>query len=141
IHHPLFSELTGDQAKKEIVDSKNRLEEMLGEGLYAFTYPFGTAPEMTETVKRLVREAGFYCACSAMIGGNGKESDLFALKRTPIEWSDGMEFFRKKLEGALDLFAIKDTRWGQTLKGWFGPMMGIPTYRQRMHEAEARKSQ
>ena len=129
--HALFSDLSPQQAREEISASKRRLEEELGEGSYAFTYPFGTALEVTDPVKRLVRESGFYCACTAMIGGNGKGSDLFALRRTPIEWSDGMDLFRKKLEGALDFLALKDSRFGQTLKGWIGPFFGIHTFRQR----------
>ncbi|MBI4437187.1 MAG: polysaccharide deacetylase family protein [Candidatus Omnitrophica bacterium] len=129
--HALFSDLSPQQAREEISTSKRLLEEKLGKGLYAFTYPFGTALEATDSVKHLVRESGFYCACTAMIGGNGKGSDLFALRRTPIEWSDGMDLFKKKLEGALDLLAFKDSRFGQTLKGWVGPFFGIRTFRQR----------
>jgi len=54
--HPHLTIMGTLGAKKEIIDSKKYLEGLLGEEVKTFCYPYG---EFNETVKGLVKEAGF----------------------------------------------------------------------------------
>lgn len=59
--HPHLDRLDETAARREICDSKDRLERILGTPLSSFCYPYG---DYNEETKRLVREAGFKSARS-----------------------------------------------------------------------------
>ncbi len=54
--HPRLTELNHIEAEKEIVDSKEYLERVLGKEVKMFCYPFG---KFNEEIKDLVKNAGF----------------------------------------------------------------------------------
>lgn len=60
--HPVLSDSTESEARREIQDSKAELEQALNCPVWAFAYPFGNPATMGEREVRLAREAGFACA-------------------------------------------------------------------------------
>lgn len=56
ISHPDLTKLKSFEAKKEILDSKNYLEDLLKKPVKMFCYPFG---KFNQEIKDLVKEAGF----------------------------------------------------------------------------------
>jgi peptidoglycan/xylan/chitin deacetylase (PgdA/CDA1 family) len=93
--HALLSAHTKDFQQAEIRQSKVYLEELLGNPVTSFCYPFGKYSE--ETVS-LVREAGFTCACSIIKERVQRRSDRFQLPRfSVLDW--GGDEFEKRLLG------------------------------------------
>jgi len=62
VTHPRLSSLSPAEQQREIVVSKQGLEEILEAGVTSFSYPHGSVT--TETTA-LVERAGFVCACAA----------------------------------------------------------------------------
>ena len=83
--HPILASLTPDTAKREIFQSKQRLEKVLGVPVRSFAYPFGT-PEHDFGLREqeLVEECGY---CFGFTGKGGfvmRRTDRFALPRMSI---------------------------------------------------------
>jgi peptidoglycan/xylan/chitin deacetylase (PgdA/CDA1 family) len=57
--HPILSSLNDDDLKKEIVDSKNILEEKIGEKVISIAYPAGFEYAYNESVIRYAKLAGY----------------------------------------------------------------------------------
>ncbi len=75
---------SGDEARREITGSKDRLEHELGGAVPYFTYPFGNEGQITEENRKLVEEAGFSCCLSAYGGSIAVGDARFHLKRTVV---------------------------------------------------------
>ena len=99
VTHAVLTRLSLEAARREIVESKQRIKQELGRPATAFAYPRG---RFSAHVIRLVREAGFTSACSERIGANRPGEDLFRLRRTEISAFDTLDDFEKKLFGAFD---------------------------------------
>lgn len=74
--HPYLKELSLDEARKEIFESKKNLETELGKPVLAFAQPFGgTSPE----IEALAKEAGYVTARGTVEGVLHSRNDLFNL--------------------------------------------------------------
>ncbi|HVJ86879.1 MAG TPA: polysaccharide deacetylase family protein [Caulifigura sp.] len=58
VTHPILSRCTREQQRREITESKRRIEEVLGTTVDSFSYPVGTADAFTTETTELMREAG-----------------------------------------------------------------------------------
>lgn len=81
VSHPRLSTLAEEETRKEIVDSKRRLEEMLGHSVNHFSYPHG---DYNTTTLQVVNEAGFTSALKAW-GGSVRKGDATLLELPRIE--------------------------------------------------------
>lgn len=99
ISHPHLPQLKTEDKLREIMNSRNELEEKIGILPEFFCYPYG---EYDGESLFFVEEAGYLGACTNDPGTN---DDLlpFSLKRTEIGGFDTLEDFRRKLTGAYDL--------------------------------------
>jgi peptidoglycan/xylan/chitin deacetylase (PgdA/CDA1 family) len=111
--HPMLSRVSPEEARRELVDSRRVLEDLLGAPAVLFCYPRG---DFSEPVKQAVREAGYLAACSTLPGLNGRRPDLFALRRTYVSRHDTPEEFAKRTAGAYDLLQRGLTAW-QRVRG------------------------
>lgn len=92
--HPVLSQLSPEQQKKEIEGSKERLEDLTGRRVRSFAYPYGKKIHYTAQTIRTVEESGFDCACSNFGGLVTRSSNRYALPRfQPMDWN-GEEFAR-----------------------------------------------
>jgi peptidoglycan/xylan/chitin deacetylase (PgdA/CDA1 family) len=82
VSHPILARLPRDQALTEIIDSKQRLQAIIGAPVTLFAYPNGKPGEdySAESVS-LVRECGFAAAVSTSPGASSHGCDLFQLRR------------------------------------------------------------
>ncbi len=89
VSHPILANLTLDDARTEIVESKRRLEELTGNEVTLFAYPNGRpGKDYTGRDAELVKAAGFAAAVSTSPGAAGAGADLFQLPRfTPWDRS------------------------------------------------------
>jgi len=92
--HPHLLDLDVEEAENEIVSSRDFLRRELGVGLPPFCYPYG---EFDDTIKRIVKEAGFSCAYTVRPGAYRPGDDMFEIPRIGIEGTDSLERFTEKL--------------------------------------------
>ncbi|MFA6322777.1 MAG: polysaccharide deacetylase family protein [Candidatus Buchananbacteria bacterium] len=76
-HQYLAKETDAEKLKIEIVDSKKKVEEELGQPITAFAYPFGS--KSTSTIE-LIKAAGYLSARDIVNGYSHSQDDLFQLK-------------------------------------------------------------
>ena len=118
VNHLWLGKTKNSVVAKELQDSKAALEDVLGQEVPHFAYPFGS---WNLPVRDAVIEAGYTGACSTISGRNHKGIDPYILRRSEIKGSDAPWQFRLKLKFATnDMPPISDARYivGQTLKKW-----------------------
>ncbi|MFA5975345.1 MAG: polysaccharide deacetylase family protein [Elusimicrobiota bacterium] len=80
-HHVHLPQLTPDAARREIRESKKQLEDLLGETIPIFAYPYG---ESTPAVEQMVRDAGYEVAFATDRAPRDHAANLYRLRRTVI---------------------------------------------------------
>ena len=78
ISHKRLDELTGEEQLKEIAQSKNELEAMIGKSLKHFSYPHGAYNRQTVAI---VKECGFLTALMAWGGVVRRKDCLLQIPR------------------------------------------------------------
>ncbi|MGE5452505.1 MAG: polysaccharide deacetylase family protein [Acidobacteriota bacterium] len=92
--HPRLSTLTAQQQRTEIFDSKRALEDLLGEAVPHFCYPYGN---YTLRARDLVQEAGYRTATTCIRGAANLSDNPFELTRKAVSWGDNLIGFAWKL--------------------------------------------
>ena len=97
ISHPRLPEIHDDAAKREIIKSKSQLENILGEPVHTFSFPYGAFNE-----KHLAwsSEAGYQRVFTSLPVVNYTDSEKFVWGRTSVEPSDWPIEFLLKVHGA-----------------------------------------
>ncbi len=96
--HPDLALLTLEEQRSEIVQGRLRLEEMAGQKVHSFSYPYGTRDNYTGETVQIMKDEGFDCACSNFGGTVWFGSDLYQLPRVLVRnWS--AEEFTKNING------------------------------------------
>ncbi len=86
--HPHLTQVSYEQAKSEIFGSSPH------QGQPPFCYPYG---DYNESVKKLVKDAGFSCAFTVKPGINYVGQDLFEIKRIDVLGEDVFSSFKYKI--------------------------------------------
>ena len=82
VSHPILARIADEEARQEIVDSKRRLEEILGEEVSTFAYPNGRpGQDYGAQHPGMVRAAGFRAAVSTARGHCSSAFDQYQLPR------------------------------------------------------------
>ncbi|MFO1431489.1 MAG: polysaccharide deacetylase family protein [Candidatus Competibacteraceae bacterium] len=82
VNHPILARLDQETARREIVHSKQYLEELLGREVKLFAYPNGRpGQDYLPEHRDLVRELGFVAALSTHWGGITRQTDPWQLPR------------------------------------------------------------
>lgn len=80
MNHKLFTEIETDEIEKEVVESKEYLENLLQKKCETFAYPAGF---YTVDSQKIVKRAGYLAAFSTIYGPKDAH-DIFALNRSEI---------------------------------------------------------
>lgn len=94
--HPQLDTLPRPQARNEIMQCKEILEQLLGKAVQSFAYPFGY---YTAEIQNYVRAAGYTSACAVKHGMSTGESDPFALPRLMVTPDISIAEFGRLLNG------------------------------------------
>lgn len=81
LSHPRLARLAPADRRREIVDSKHRLEDALGAPVTSFCYPYGNWDAACVDV---VREAGYELATSTIRDNRNTAADRLLLKRVMV---------------------------------------------------------
>ncbi len=99
LSHPVLSLCSQEEARREIQQSKNDLEQALGQQVWAFAYPFGNPSTMGEREVTLAQEAGFACAFLNVEHGPAGPANFFALPRIHVTANTTLPEFAAHLSG------------------------------------------
>lgn len=94
VTHPKLSSQPVPIQQAEIRRSKAWLEELLGQPITAFSYPYGGRQHYSEKTVLAVKEAGFTRACTSFARQIGRGDTLHELPRFAITDMNGEEFER-----------------------------------------------
>jgi peptidoglycan/xylan/chitin deacetylase (PgdA/CDA1 family) len=81
LSHPILTRMAPADARREIYASKRAIEDVLGSSATAFAYPVGRKEDFDQSIKGMVKEAGYLCALTTIFGTNDSRQDFFELKR------------------------------------------------------------
>lgn len=112
--HPKLAEIELSQAREEILESKQKLEEKLGKKLITFAYPYGN---MNEAIKNIVKEAGYEFAVATDSGDISFSTDLFKIRRIGIFSTNSFLTFKRKVSGRYNFIKIKREQKEKLKKG------------------------
>lgn len=89
VSHPILARVDEQQARSEMIQSKQRLEALIGRKVELFAYPNGKpGTDYTAAHVQLAREAGFSAAVSTGWGAATRRTDLYQIPRfTPWDRS------------------------------------------------------
>ena len=81
VDHKSMTDLTDEQLRMELVESKKKAEKELGHPVEYMAYPTGT---YNLHIAQMVKEAGYKAAFTIKYGNVDKASNIYALERVPI---------------------------------------------------------
>jgi peptidoglycan/xylan/chitin deacetylase (PgdA/CDA1 family) len=105
VTHPVLTNLSLNQAKFEIIESKKNIEKRLDKTVTTFSYPNGLANDYNSEIVKILKENGFICSVTAIPKMVTSKSDLFELGRLPP--GDSYKSFKFCISGLYsDLFKV-----------------------------------
>jgi peptidoglycan/xylan/chitin deacetylase (PgdA/CDA1 family) len=124
LSHPHLTKISEAEARREITESKDYLEQKLGIKVRSLAYPYGS---FNETVREMVKQAGYKMAVTQRLGKGEKET-RFSLARIEISARDHYHSFKFKLtpiyrlmnEFGFDPLWRMGRRWINKLREPFG---------------------
>lgn len=105
VSHPSLKWLSKREKEYEIVKSKKTLENITGQEIELFSYPFGTKNDYSEETIDALRRYGFKKAVTGFTGKIEENTDIYQLPRFTIRNYD-IEHFKDYMENVV--FRNKD---------------------------------
>ena len=96
--HQDLTTLSMADLEREVMGSRELLEEILGQRVHTFCYPYGA---WNTRVKSVVQKAGFDVAFTVDLGGVSGGDHPYQLKRVPILGEPGPRAFETYLAGTV----------------------------------------
>ena len=97
VNHPRLSNEKPDVQEREILNSKQFLENILGSSVNGFSYPFGGKKDFDRQTMDLVKTAGYQYCVSTFAGRVYKFSNIYTLPRYVVrDWP--IWDFQKKVD-------------------------------------------
>jgi peptidoglycan/xylan/chitin deacetylase (PgdA/CDA1 family) len=105
VNHRTLQKMPFSAIGSELRSSKETMEEVLGEKVTGFAYPYAFPQEDSRFSTRFteqLRECGYESCVTTVIGRTQPEDDRLRLKRLPISSCDDHDLFMAKLNGSYD---------------------------------------
>lgn len=100
--HPKLSQLSPEEAERELNDSQAIITEHIGDGALPLAYPYGS---YSEAIIEKARALSYSCALTTDAGTNDPQTDLFALRRILIGDDDDKVSFAARVSGLTGLLS------------------------------------
>ena len=95
LSHPFMTALSEAEMRKEARDSKRYLEDVIGEPVGSYSYPYG---DVNSRVRKIVAAAGYSVGCGAWRGPNTSVLDWLVLNRWGMHDTTGLAGLRRIVE-------------------------------------------
>jgi len=92
VTHPILSRMPEEDVRRELAESKKRIEEETQSPVTLLAYPVGRRVDYSPAVLGLARELGYTAAVTTTVGVNARGDDPFLLKRIKPLGSDVPSF-------------------------------------------------
>lgn len=102
VTHPIMAQITAEQARAELRDSRAAIERETGHLIDTFAYPNGRAIDFTAGTTQILAEEGFVAACTTIDGLNDETNDPLALHRFCVR-DEALPLFALRLSGHLGI--------------------------------------
>jgi peptidoglycan/xylan/chitin deacetylase (PgdA/CDA1 family) len=105
VSHPRLVDLDEALLQEELSESKQTIENELGEGIDLFSHPYAFPQADRDYIHRFrtaVIRSGYRAAVTTRLGRVRHGDDPLILKRLPVNGADDADLFRAKLMGAYD---------------------------------------
>ena len=113
LSHCSLGRLSIPQAAREAGESKERLEQELGQSVDAFAYPFGAFPDFNAATAAVLRRCDYAWGFTSQHGAVRHGANPIELPRVKVEGGDSSRLFQRLVHGALDPWRLVDrTLWG-----------------------------
>ncbi len=99
VTHLLLATGTRERRQAELQESKREIEQHVGRPCRLFAYPNGTAADFDESDKRVLRQLGYAAAVTQVPGVNGRDADLYALRRYNVSRGHALDTMAAMLAG------------------------------------------
>jgi peptidoglycan/xylan/chitin deacetylase (PgdA/CDA1 family) len=103
VSHARMPELDDPSLRRELMDSKTALEDVIGATVSSFAYPYGA---WDERCAEAVKGAGYSAACTTRTGWTMRDCDPYRLRRLTVFNHDSLGSFARKL-----YFGSHDVAW------------------------------
>jgi peptidoglycan/xylan/chitin deacetylase (PgdA/CDA1 family) len=113
VTHPWLPRLDHDEVKRELVDSRHALEDLLGRPISSLAYPTGG---WNRAVRAIAGEAGYRMAITVDRGLNTRRTPHLSLRRAFVP--DAPRDLRLILDGAYTMLRPLDTWRGRGGPSW-----------------------
>lgn len=111
-HHVRLPQEDDNTLRRELGDSRKRLEDLLHRAVRTFAYPYGAWDERCE---RAVKNAGYASACTTRTGWALRDADPYRLRRLTVTHGDEAASLARKCAFADNRVAWTDLfRYGAT---------------------------
>jgi peptidoglycan/xylan/chitin deacetylase (PgdA/CDA1 family) len=97
--HPILARVSDEVAWQEISESKRVLEQILGQAVWAFGYPFGNRATVSPRDVRFAKRSGYQCAFMNIGGGFGAKHERFVLPRVHVTADMTLAEFEAHISG------------------------------------------
>ncbi len=101
--HPDLTKIDLKEAEKEILKSKETIENKTNNTASGFAYPFGLSVNLNNQIKKIARDY-FQYACTAKMGPVADCSDIYGLKRVSVP-NSSVSLVLDKITKALKYFS------------------------------------
>jgi peptidoglycan/xylan/chitin deacetylase (PgdA/CDA1 family) len=123
ISHPKLTLLDWSRIRAELRESRDEIEHQLGKPVTLFSYPYAFPQAdrpYVSTFRGMLREEGYNCCLTTVIGRVAKGDDPLMIKRLPVNDLDDAGFFSAKLTGAYDWMGVLQSlsKRARGLGGW-----------------------
>jgi peptidoglycan/xylan/chitin deacetylase (PgdA/CDA1 family) len=104
--HPYLTDLDEGRLGVEIVEAKDRLEQLTGRSVAHFSCPGG---RWDGRVARLARESGYASVATSRVGANKPDDDRYGLARVAVQRGTGLTDFDGVCRGRLWRRRLKES--------------------------------
>lgn len=106
--HPQLRFLQPDGIRYELKNSKEIIEDRIGEKIEMFSYPYAFPEDkkFKAYIEKSLEEYGYRGGVSTRIGLADRKDGRLFLRRLPVNSGDDLSLFRAKLAGAYDWLAV-----------------------------------
>jgi len=111
VNHRRLTEADDACLAQELADSKATLEDLLGNPVGSFAYPYGAWDARCAAA---VKQAGYSAACTTRPGWALRDNDFFQIRRLTIFHIDRLSAFARKL-----CFASNNVAWTELMRQKF----------------------
>ena len=106
--HVRLGSLPRKEKERQVVESKRRLEDLLGRSVVSFSYPYGQLGDYSAETTEILAAARYERAVIARWSTLNSYRERMMLRRICFEEEDDCRDLRAKIEGENDWFAAKE---------------------------------